>query len=43
MFLYNERKNLPDAKIPADHWALIASDKILTTVKDINPKVKTKI
>lgn len=43
VFLYNERKDLPDAKIPADHWALIASDKILATAKDINPEVKTKI
>jgi hypothetical protein len=42
-FLYNERKNQKMSKVPADHWALIASDMILRNAPSLSQESHTKI
>jgi hypothetical protein len=43
MFLYNERKDKSPARVEADHWALIASDKIFKYAPSLEADIKEKI
>ncbi len=42
-FLYNSRKDINPGKVPADYWALIATDKILKVSPNIDPELKKKL
>ncbi len=43
LYLYNERKDKPATKIEADHWALIATDKIFAYSPDLDSEIRAKL